>query len=307
MEIGEFREVTEGDCSDLYVVDTGMFGTSDYGAAYIIDDERPAIVDSGIGTNHEYILEALEGIGIGPEGLEVIAVSHIHLDHAGGAGFLADACPNADVYIPEVGADHLIDPDRLVEGTKAAVGDQWEFYTEPKPVPEDRLTGIEDGDVVALGEHELHVHAAPGHAPHHSVFEEPTNDAVFVADAAGLWVDSREEIMETSPPSQFDFDRCLEDVDTVIDIDPDVLLYAHFGPREVGDRTEEALEEYKRVLTEWVEAVEAKRGELEDDEAVVEYFADRPKMADVWGERKAREERAMNTRGVLGYLDWRDR
>lgn len=306
MEAGDVRAVTAGDCSDLYVVDTGMFETSNYGAAYILDAERPAVVESGIGTNYEHILAALEAVGIDRAALEVIAVSHIHLDHAGGAGFLADACPNADVYIPEVGAHHLVEPDRLVEGTKSAVGDQWEFYTEPKPVPEERLVGLEDGDVIDLGNHELRVHAAPGHAPHHAVFEHPENDAVFTADAAGLWVAEREEIMETSPPSQFNFERCLADVDTLIEIDPDVLLYTHFGPREVGDDAERVLEEYKDVLTEWVETVEAKRAELDDDEAVIEYFGDDPKMVDVWGERKAREERMMNARGVLGYLDWRD-
>ncbi|WIV68624.1 MBL fold metallo-hydrolase [Natrialbaceae archaeon AArc-T1-2] len=306
MGIGDVREVTAGDCSDLYVVDTGMFETSNYGAAYVLDADRPAVVESGIGANAEHILEALEAAGIDREKLEVIAVSHIHLDHAGGAGFLAEACPNAEVYVPEVGAHHLVDPDRLVEGTKTAVGDQWEFYAEPEPVPEERLVGLEDGDVIDLGDHELRVHAAPGHAPHHAVFEDPANDAVFTADAAGLWAADREEIMETSPPSQFNFERCLEDVDMLIDLDPDVLLYTHFGPREVGDDAEAALEEYKDVLTEWVETVEEKRAELDDDEAVIEYFGDNPKMEDVWSERKAREERMMNARGVLGYLDWRE-
>ncbi len=306
MEAGDVRKVTSGDCSDLYYVDTGMYGTSEYGAAYVLDSERPAVVETGIGTNYEYVLDALEEVGIDRDELEVVAVSHIHLDHAGGAGFLADACPNADVYVPAVGAAHLVDPERLVEGTKAAVGDQWEFYAEPKPIPEERIVELEDGDVIDLGDHELRVHATPGHAPHHVVFEDPANDATFVADAAGIWVPTREEVVETSPPSQFNFDRCLEDVETLKSLDPDVLLYTHFGPREVGDDAAAALEEYADVLTEWVEAVEAKREELGDDEAVIEYFADHPQMGDVWGERKAREERKMNTRGVLGYLDWRE-
>ena len=306
MEPGDVREVTAGDCTDLSYVDVELFGTSGYGAVYLIDDDRPAIVDTGLGTNYEYVLEALEEVGIGRDGLEVIAVTHIHLDHAGGAGLIADACPNAEVYVPAVGARHLYDPERLVEGTKTAVGDQWEYYTEPEPLPEERTVEYEDGDVIDLGTQELRVHAAPGHAPHHFVFEEPANDVVFVADAAGLWIPEREQVMETSPPSQFDFDGCLEDLETLKAIDPDVFCYPHFGPRYVGDEAAEALEEYGRVLTEWVETVEAKREEFGDDEAVVEYFADRPKMVEQWGERKAREERKLNTRGVLGYLDWRD-
>ncbi|MXV63233.1 MBL fold metallo-hydrolase [Natronorubrum sp. JWXQ-INN-674] len=305
-EIGAVREVTAGDCTDCYYLDTGMYDTEEYGAAYILDDERPAVVETGIGTNHELILEALDELGIDREELAAIAVTHIHLDHAGGAGFLADACPNADVYVPAPGSGLLVDPTRLVEGTKNAVGDQWEFYVEPKPIPEERIVEIEDGDSIDLGDHELRVHEAPGHAFHQVIFEDPANDAVFTGDAAGIWVPQTEEIRETSPPSDFDLEGCLDDVETLIEIDPDVLLYTHFGPREVGDDAETVLEEYATVLSEWVDAVAAKRAELEDDTAVVGHFANAGEMADVWGERKASAEAAMNARGVLGSLGERD-
>ena len=307
MEVGDVREVTTGDCSDLYYVDTGMYGTSEYGTVYLLDDDRPAIVETGIGTNHDLVLEALEEIGIGKRELAAIVVTHIHLDHAGGAGFLAEACPNADVFVHEIGAPHLVDPTRLVEGTKAAVGDQWEFYEEPRPIPEDRVVAIGDGESIDLGTHDLQVHAAPGHAPHQVVYEDPENEAVFTGDAAGIWVPTVEEIKETSPPAQFDLEECIDDVETLQEIDPDVLLYTHFGPRWIGSDAESILEEYALVLEEWVGAVESKRSELQDDEAVTEHFANEMPMAEVWGDRKARAETAMNVRGVLGYLDWKDR
>ncbi|AFZ72452.1 MBL fold metallo-hydrolase [Natronobacterium gregoryi] len=296
-------EVTTGDCSDLYYVDTGMYDTSGYGVAYVLDAERPAVVETGIGTNHERILEALDELGIEREELEVVAVTHIHLDHAGGAGFLAEACPNADVCIPAAGASLLADPGRLVAGTKSAVGEQWQYYVEPEPIPEERIVKLEDGDVIDLGDHELRVHAAPGHAFHQVVFEDPVNDAVFTGDAAGIWLPDREQIVETSPPSDFDLEQCLEDVATMKRIDPDVLLYTHFGPRYVGEDLEDALEEYATVLSEWVETVEAKRAQLEDDEAVLEYVAEATELADAWSDHKARAEAKMNVRGVLGYLD----
>lgn len=300
------REVTTGDCSDLYYLDTGMFDTNEYGAVFVLDDDRPAVVDTGVGANTDLILEALAEIGIDRDELAVIAVTHIHLDHAGGAGVLAEACPNADVYVPSVGADHLIDPSRLIAGTKNAVGDQWEYYAEPEPIPEERIVGIEDGDAIDLGSHELRVHAAPGHAPHQVIFEDPANDAVFVADAAGIWVPSTGEIRQTSPPSNFDLEGCLADVETLKELDPDVFLYPHFGPRYVGDDAERALSEYATVLEEWVAAVEAKRDELGDDEAVIDHFAETTGMIDVWGPEKASAEAVMNTRGVLGYLDRRE-
>jgi len=307
MDTGSCTAVTVGECTDLWYVDTGMYDTSGYGAAYILGGTAPAIVETGIGTNHDRILEALEALEIAPEAVETIAVTHIHLDHAGGAGFLAEACPNADVAVHHVGAPHLVDPGRLVEGTKAAVGDQWQYYVEPKPVPEDRIVELEGGDELDLGSYSIRAHDAPGHAPHQLVFELPEMDALFTGDAAGIWIPPLERIRETSPPAQFSLEGCLDDLETIASIDPDVLLYTHFGPRDVRNSLESALEAYERTLTTWVNRVETCRGELEDDNAVVETLAADadPTLVEVWGEEKTRAETAMNVRGVLGYLDWK--
>ncbi len=298
MAIGDYYPV-DG-CQDYYYLDTGMYDTERYGAVYILDAERPALIDTGIGTNYEFVLEAMEEVGIEPEDLKVIAPTHVHLDHAGGAGHLAEACPNAEVHVHGIGAPHLVDPERLVEGTKRAVGDQWEYYAEPEPVPEGRITELSDGDAIDLGDRVLEVHHAPGHAPHQVVFHDPACDAVATGDAAGIWVPQLETVRQTSPPANFDLEACLEDVETIRSLDPDVLLFGHFGPAPASD---ELLDEYKEVLTEWVEDVEAKRAELGNDEAVIEHFVENTDMSEVWGERKARAEERLNTRGVLGYLD----
>ncbi|MEE6209641.1 MBL fold metallo-hydrolase [Salarchaeum sp. III] len=287
-------------CTDIYYVDTGMYDTAEYGAVYIVDAERPAIVDTGIGTNYERILDALDEVGIDREDVAVIAPTHVHLDHAGGAGLLAEACPNADVYVHELGARHLVDPSRLVAGTKNAVGDQWKFYVEPTPVPEERVVELADGDTIALGDRGLDVHHAPGHAPHQVVFHDDRDDAVFVADAAGIYVPALDRVRETSPPSNFDLEQCLDDVSTIRGLDPDTLLYPHFGP--VADDVDDRLAGYADTLTEWVAAVEAKYAELGDAEAVQEYFAENADISAVWGSLKATEETAMNVRGVLRYL-----
>ncbi len=306
MAIGSVREVTAGDCTDLHYVDTGMYGTDEYGAAYLLDGEHPVIVETGIGTNHDRILEALDDVGIAQEALQAIVVTHVHLDHAGGAGFLAEACPNAEVYVHERGAPHLVDPERLVDGTKAAVGDQWRWYTEPDPVPADRVVELADGDVIDLGEYTLRAHEAPGHAPHQHVFELPEQRAVFTGDAAGIWIPTLERIRETSPPAQFSLEGCLKDLEMLAAIDPDVLLYTHFGPREVDGRLEAILDTYAEILRNWVRTVEEVRDEYEDDEAVANALAAAvdPDVVEIWGQEKASAETAMNVRGVCGYLDW---
>jgi glyoxylase-like metal-dependent hydrolase (beta-lactamase superfamily II) len=299
MGIGDLYTVETGDCTDLHYIDTGMYDTEEYGSVYILDTKRPAVIDTGTGLRYDAILDAMETVGIARDDLAYIAPTHVHLDHAGGAGYLARECPNAEVVTHERGARHLIDPSRIIEGTKVVVRDQWEFYREPVPVPDDRLRELTDGDAIDLGDRQLITHYAPGHAPHQVVFEDPANDAVFTADAAGIYVPAIDVIRETTPPTDFDLEQCLVDIEMIQDIDPETLLYGHYGPAP----TDERLDEYADVLSEWVDEVREARQQYETGEAVIEYFAGETSMDDVWSERKARAEAALNTRGVLRYLD----
>jgi glyoxylase-like metal-dependent hydrolase (beta-lactamase superfamily II) len=295
-------EATSAGTTDLYCVDIELYGSPQYGAVYILDDDRPAIIDSGTGRNYEWILDALAELDIAPEDVDVLAPTHVHLDHAGGVGYLAEACPNADVCVYESGAQFLVDPAQIWAGTKEVVGDRIEYYAEPEPVPDERIVELADGDTVDLGTHALEVHHAPGHAFHQAVFYDPANDGVFTADAAGINVPNRPGVLPTSPPPGFDLKGCLGDVEMLEALDPAALYYGHFGDSE----TDGLLGEYRTVITEWVERVEAKRAELGDDEAVVEYFAEQADTDSPWNEQHARGEERMNTRGVLHHLDNRE-
>jgi len=299
MGLGDVRQVATGSCSDLWFVDTGMYEVIEYGSVYIHDAERPAIVETGIGTHYDRILDALETVGLTPAEIEVIAVTHVHLDHAGGAGFLAEACPNATIVVHEIGAPHLADPGRLWAGTEQAVGEQITHYVEPEPVPEERIRAIADGDRVELGDHTLIAHHAPGHAPHQVVYEDPENDAVFTGDAAGLYVPKRDEALPTSPPPDFDLAQALRDVELLQELAPETLLYSHFGPAMATNQ----LSEYARTLSDWVQVVAAAREALEDDAAVIEHFVGETAASEIWGAEKGAGETAMNVRGVLTYLD----
>ena len=299
MALGDIYEASAGDSTDLYYVDTEMYDTPEYGSIYILDAERPALVDTGIGLRYETILDAMGEVGIEPEDLEVIAPTHVHLDHAGGAGYLAAACPNAEVYIHEAGAQHLVDPERLWEGTKSAVESQIEFYAEPKPVPEARLTELADGDTVDLGDHRLDVHHAPGHAPHQAVYYDPVCDGAFTADAAGICTPATNGVRQTSPPPTFDLDQVLADIEMLQELDPSALYYGHFGDWETDDR----LATYASVTEEWVNDVERVRAELDTDEAVIEHFQETTDATEVWSDRKGRDEERLNVRGILTYLD----
>jgi len=301
MAIGNVHPIEHAGVADYYYVDVGMFDTPAYTSVYIIDADRPAVVDTGIGTDNEMVMRALQQLDIQPDELQVIAPTHVHLDHAGGAGFLAESCPNATVVVPAVGAPHLIDPTRLVEGTKRAVGDAWAHYAEPKPVPADRVREGTDGDRIELGDRRLEVHHAPGHAPHQAVYYDPAADLVFTADAAGIYVPELDAVTPTTPPPNFDLDQCLQDVATLQRLEPSVLCYSHFGPVPTGDR----LAEYAAVLEAWVATVTDARERLDDDEAVIEHLIEQSELADIWGPRRAAANTALNVRGVLHYLDKR--
>lgn len=302
MARGDVTEVTAGDTDDLYCIDTGMYGLDEYGAVYVLASDRPAIVDTGVGTNYELILDGLADLGIAPTDLEVIAPTHVHLDHAGGAGYLARECPDATVYVYEAGAHHLIDPSRLWAGTKQAVGTRIEHYAEPVPVPEDRLVELEEGDSIDVGDRELAVHHAPGHAFHQAVFADPASDGVFAADAAGINLPRMDGPGPTSPPPDFDLEGCLADVDLLRDLDPGALYYGHFG----GYETDDLLDQYERVLTDWIETVAETRAELGDDEAVTERLAARAESYYGDDGEMTRAEVVMNVKGALQYLDERE-
>ena len=289
--IGDVRRVA----GDAYVVDTGAYEVANYGAVYVIDAAEPAVVDTGVGADRERVFAALDDLGVD---LGHVLVTHVHLDHAGGAGYLAERYPEATVHVHERGARHLVDPSRLVAGTKAAVDDQWRFYAEPLPVAEERISTVTDGDTVDLGDRELDVVGAPGHAPHQVMYDD--DGTLFVADAMGIYTPEG-GVRPTSPPPQFDLFACLDDVATVRARDPDVVCYGHFG----GVRYDHSLADaYADALSAWVSEVREAREALGDDAATIERLAATPDLEWVrcYGARKASADARLNAKGVLRYL-----
>lgn len=299
MAIGEMFRVTIGECSDIYCVDIGLYETPRYGAVYILDAERPAVVDTGTGANYNLLAEALASAGIDNDELQVIALTHVHLDHAGGAGLLASDYPNAAVYVHPLGASHILDPAQLVAGTKRVVGDLWAYHRDPAPIPERRVHSIEEGDVIDLGDRALDTFAVPGHAPHQLAFYEQTSDALFTADAAGMWLPEPELLTITTPPPNFNLDQWLDTHETLREIDPETLLYPHFGPREAGD----TIDDHERLLTEWVRDIEAQRAALNDDEAVIEHFLEISELREALGDPAGSIPTRFSVQGVMNYLD----
>ena len=189
---------------------------------------------------------------------------------------------------------------RLIESAREAMGEVAVGYGDPELVSRDRCLAVDGGESLSVAGRTLHVLDAPGHAPHQHVLHDPANDAVFTADAAGIYVPAIDAVRETSPPPQFDVHQCLDDVSMIQSLDPDTLCFAHFGPRAYD---EGMLDGYKRTLVEWVQAVREQRANQPDDEAVIDHFVTNTELTEIWGTEKGWAETRLNVRGVLSALD----
>lgn len=271
-------------------------------AAYVFTGDEPAILDPGASTGVSRVLAALDEAGIPRESVRHVLLTHMHLDHAGAAGFIAEACPRATVVAHPMTVKFLSDPDRtrkLVRSARSALGEMGDGYGDMRPLPGARFEAVEDGDVVSVGERRLRVLEAPGHAPHQVCFYEPTDRLLFTADEAGLWIDG--ESYPVTPPPNFHLRRTLESLQRFEDLEPDRLLFPHFGPREDAL---EGIREYRGVLENWVGTIRERLEEVGNPERVVEVMLENtlPGYVEKWGESYARATIKTDVKGVLRYL-----
>ena len=150
-------------------IDTEMAGMRQLVAGFLVPGERPALIETGPATVIPTLVDGLRESGLGPEDLAYVVVSHIHLDHAGGAGDILEHFPNATVVVHRAGARHLADPSRLMDSAYRVFGPSLDRLFGPlKAVPEDRLRAVDPGEFIDLGGNRtLEIIEAPGHAKHH--------------------------------------------------------------------------------------------------------------------------------------------
>jgi len=241
--------------AESYLTDVRMFQQDAFGAIYLIDDERKAIVETGTSLEVDRILEAVRSFGLRPAEIDALLVSHIHLDHAGGAGFLLDAMPNAKVYVHERGYKHLIDPTRLVASAQAALGPEASYFGTMRPIPADRLVSVHDGLTLDLGKHELVFLDSPGHAPHELTILDRVNRCVYTGDAAGLYFPGDEILMPVAPAPGFDLEKNLATFERLLSLEPRALLFSHYGPHA---RPKEAIGRMMTLYPAWSRLVKEK-------------------------------------------------
>ena len=244
---------------DVYGIDIGLFD-DDVTAVYLFDDEEPALVDAGTAVAADTVLEGIADCGVDPADLRHVVVSHVHADHSGAAADLAEAAPDADVYIHHSTADHLVDPSGLVASSKQAMGDQFEELGAQDPVPRERIVEVGDeGTTVDLGANTLELRHHPGHSPDHLAVWNPERSLLFAAECAVMYLARAERWLPPATLPNFDVDL----VDTAIaelrELDPETVVFPHFGVsplagEELFDLAERELHRFdERILELYAE------------------------------------------------------
>jgi glyoxylase-like metal-dependent hydrolase (beta-lactamase superfamily II) len=208
-----------------------------YAAVHLIErDGRVAVVDTG--TNHSVplVLAALERLGLERSAVELVFITHVHLDHAGGAGLLLRELPGARVVAHPRAAPHLVDPSRLVEASRVVYGAERfaRLYGVPLPIERSRVSETRDGDRLRLGQSELSVLHTPGHALHHHVLHDLDARAVFTGDTFGLSYRALDTergalALPTTTPTQFDPEQLIASVRRIVALDPGAVYLTHYG------------------------------------------------------------------------------
>ncbi len=212
------------------MIDTLLGGVEGITAAYLVAAPSPALVETGAQTSAGTVLDALAAMGMAPDDLAWIVLTHIHLDHCGGVGDLAATFPRATVVVHGRGARHLADPDRLVSASAAVYGDLAPLYGGLRAVPEDRIMAVEDGQVISLGgSRELVMREALGHARHHMAVLDEATGTLMAGDALGVQFTGA-GLYQALPPPDIDIDRSLATLRLLADLAPETLLLGHYGP-----------------------------------------------------------------------------
>jgi len=219
----------------------------------VVDDGRAAFVDTGTTHSVPNLLAALAHKGIDRAQVDWVLATHVHLDHAGGAGALMRELPNARCAVHPRGARHLVEPSRLIAGSIAVYGEERyrKLYGEIVPIDASRVFQPEDGATITLGKRSLEFIHTPGHALHHYCIVDREHELVFTGDTFGLSyrdfdVDGREFIIPTTTPVHFDPEALCLSVDRIMSYAPRSVFLTHYG--EVRDLARLAREMKERVV-----------------------------------------------------------
>ena len=220
----------------ISAIDSGYYRPMLDAVHLMVEHGRAAIIDTG--TNHSVplVLEAMRRKGLKPEHVDYVILTHVHLDHAGGAGLFMQEFPNATLTVHPRGKRHMTDPVRLVAGTVAVYGEDAtrRMYGDILPVAAERIVETPHASSIRLNGRELQFLDTPGHARHHVAILDSRSGHVFAGDVFGLSYREMDEggrqfIVPTSSPAQFDPEPYHRSIDLILRLKPNAVYVTHYS------------------------------------------------------------------------------
>lgn len=300
----------------ITAIDSGMVRPQ-MAACYLLETgSAVAVVETGNAASPDRILKVLESRGRRPEEISHVIVTHVHLDHAGGAGTLMQRLPQATLVAHPYAARHLINPSKLEASARQVYGDARfdEMYGTLVPVPEERVRVMEDGEELSVGRRRLSFMDAPGHARHHfTVWDEETR-GWFTGDTFGLSYRNLDTengafVFPTTTPIQFDPPALIDSIDRMMAKNPESMYLTHFGRVRDVERLADDMRESVKGYAELAERFESAENRTQCiEEAMMDGLFERARAHGVTlGEDALRDTFAgdviLNTQGIEFWLD----
>jgi glyoxylase-like metal-dependent hydrolase (beta-lactamase superfamily II) len=289
----------------IETIDLHYRGVSRVIASYLVmGPGGPVLVETGPGSTLDVLLAGLKDHGVAPADVRHVLVTHIHLDHAGAAGWWARQ--GATVYVHPFGAPHLVDPSKLIASASRIYKDEMEaLWGEILPAPPERVVPVQDGQVIAASGLSFTAIETPGHARHHHVFH--IGGVVFTGDAAGIRFPDSPWVDVPAPPPEFDLETWKTTIDRIRELDATTLYPTHYGATE---EVAIQLDGLQVALEEVVGFVQSLMDEGLDRDQMVERYSlrlrDRVAAAGVSDDLAQAMEianpKAMSVNGISRYL-----
>lgn len=241
----------------IQLIDGFDLGLAERTGSYVIREQELTIVETGPSPSVKHVKDGLAELGIELEAVRYIIVTHIHLDHAGGAGLLLQDCPNATLIVHPKGARHLKDPGRLINGARMVYGERFdELFNPILAVPSERIDIKAEGDRLEIGpDCTLEFWDTPGHALHHFGIYDPVSNGFFAGDTAGiryaqLIEDGVAFYLPSTSPNQFDPLAMKGSIGRMQQHGLDVVYYGHYGATEQPQEALQQVLDWLDVFTE---------------------------------------------------------
>ena len=257
---------------DLWTLDTMYQGEPGVIASYLLTGAGGlALVDVGSAASVDCVIDGIRQAGYRPEDVEHLLLTHVHLDHAGATGTLLHTMPRARVYVHRIGAPHLIDPSKLLNSAQRIYGERMErLWGQTEPVPEERITILDDESIIHAGGRTLRALYTPGHAIHHVAFYDEASRAAFPGDVAGVRLQGSTFVRPPTPPPDLDLEDWMTSIARLDALNLDVIYLPHFGP-STGVR--DHLTRLRQNLLDWGELMRSGIRAGKDDEALARDLA----------------------------------